>query len=279
MEKYRLLRERVAAELPDVRMFVPPAATQVELERVHDRGYVAQVWNGSLPVQAVRKMGFPWSKALVERSRRSVGGTIAAARSALNGGLAANLAGGTHHAFKDRGEGFCVFNDVAVSLLAMRAEGRIQRAAIIDLDVHQGDGTAAVFENDPATFTASVHGENNFPFKKTKSDLDVALPDGTGDADFLAATERAVEAAVAHRPDLIYFIAGADPYARDRLGRLDVTKEGLAARDQMVVGACQDHGIPLVTVMAGGYAMEVSETVDIHFQSIRTMAQSAVGTA
>lgn len=277
MEKYRLLRERVARELPTIQMFVPPAATQAELERVHKAGYVAQVWDGSLPPQAVRKMGFPWSRELVERSRRSVGGTIAAARSALTSGVAANLAGGTHHAFKDRGEGFCVFNDVAVSLLAMRAEGRIRRTAIVDLDVHQGDGTATIFEDDPSTFTASVHGENNFPFKKTASDLDLPLPDGAGDAEFLSATDRALEAAVAHGPDLVYFIAGADPYAADRLGRLDVSKEGLATRDQMVVGACQAHGIPLVAVMAGGYATDVSDTVDIHFGSIRTIAQSAAG--
>ncbi|MGI9628650.1 MAG: histone deacetylase family protein [Longimicrobiales bacterium] len=283
MEKYRLLRERVATELPGTQMFVPPAATRVELERVHEADYVTRVWSGSLEEQAVRKMGFPWSRELVERSRRSVGGTIAAARSALNAGTAVNLAGGTHHAFRDRGEGFCVFNDVAVSVLAMRTEGRIQRAAILDLDVHQGDGTAAIFEHDPDTFTASVHGENNFPFKKTTSDLDVPLPDGAGDDAFLSAVDRALGAAVAHGPELVYFIAGADPYTGDRLGRLDVSKETLATRDQRVADVCRTKGIPLVTVMAGGYAVDVADTVDIHFHSVRTMAktlaQPSVGVA
>lgn len=271
MEKYRLLRQRVAQQLPAIKMFVPPAATLDQLRLVHTTGYVDGVVAGSLAPEMVRRIGFPWSPALVERSRRSVGGTIAGARSALSHGVAANLAGGTHHAFPDRGEGFCVFNDVAVSIATLREEGKLGRASVLDLDVHQGNGTAFIFQDDARVFTASVHGANNFPFHKTRSDLDLALPDGAGDREYLAAVGTALDAALGHRPDLIYFVAGADPYEGDRLGRLAVSMEGLARRDQAVTVACASQGVPLVVVMSGGYAGTVTETVDIHFQSIRTL--------
>ena len=271
MAKYRLLRQRVTGELPGIEMYVPSAATEEALTRVHTPEYVGQVLSGSLPPDHVRRIGFPWSPALVERSRRSVGGTIAAARQALKDGRAVNLAGGTHHAFADRGEGFCVFNDVAVSIEALRSEARIQRAAVVDLDVHQGNGTARIFGSDPSVFTASVHGAGNFPFRKEASDLDVALEDGSGDAVFLAATEEALSACVAHKPDILYYVAGADAHEADRLGRLSVSREGLAARDQRVVEASRTHGIPLAVVMAGGYGARVEETVAIHFHSVQAL--------
>ncbi len=273
MEKYSLLRRRVARELPDVQMYVPPAATADELMRVHDPRYVRRVFQGALCPDQVRRIGFPWSPELVERSRRSVGGTIAAARQAILDGGAVNLAGGTHHAFSDRGEGFCVFNDVAVSIEAMRREGRIGRAAVVDLDVHQGNGTARLFQGDRSVYTASVHGESNFPFHKEMSDLDIALPDGADDGAFLAATERVLDGALDHGPDLLYYVAGADPFVDDRLGRLAVSARGLAVRDAMVTEACRTRGVPLVIVMAGGYGLHIADTVAIHFHSVRALVE------
>jgi len=215
-------------------------------------------------------MGFPWSHGLVERSRRSVGGTIEGSRSALRDGIAVNLSGGTHHAFPDRGEGFCVFNDVAVAARMMQREGRAHNIAILDLDVHQGNGTAAIFADDPSVFTLSVHGANNFPFRKEESDLDLELPDYASDDTFLAAVEEGVERAIqASRPELAYFLAGADPFEGDRLGRLGVSKEGLEERDRIVFDRCREAGIPVAVVMSGGYAPNIEDTVDIHFATVR----------
>lgn len=275
MEKYRLLRERVAAEGVGS-LHLPEAADDAALLRVHDEGWVHRVARGALDRSEVRRIGFPWSPGLVERSRRSVGGTIAAARAALRDGAGGNLAGGTHHAFADRGEGFCVFNDVAVAIRAMQAEGLLRRAAILDLDVHQGNGTAALFQNDPEVFTASVHGASNFPFRKEQSDLDLPLPDRTPDAPFLEAVEVTTRAVVERgRPELVFYLAGADPYEEDRLGRLSVTRQGLAERDRIVVEAMRRHGIPLAVVMGGGYARQVEDTVAIHFASVRAVASLA----
>ena len=271
MEKYRLLRQRVARDLPSIQMYVPPAVSEEALIRVHAPAYVRQVLTGTLGADHVRRIGFPWSPELVERSRRSVGGTVAAARQALLDGGAVNLAGGTHHAFADRGEGFCVFNDVAVSIADLKHQARIRRAAVVDLDVHQGNGTAHIFADDPSVFTASVHGAGNFPFRKERGDLDVALPDGAGDGEFLEATGAALDAALDHDPDLIYYVAGADAHEGDRLGRLAVTQQGLAARDRMVVDACRRNSIPLVIVMAGGYGSQVEDTVSIHFHSVEAL--------
>lgn len=205
---------------------------------------------------------------MVERSRRSVGATIAASRAALSDGAGANLAGGTHHAFSDHGEGFCVFNDVAVAFRAMQAEGRARRCAIIDCDVHQGNGTAAIFDGDGNAFTFSVHGENNFPFRKVSGSLDIALPDSAGDDEYLNAVRRGVNAAMDTAPDIVYYVAGADPYEGDRLGRLSVSMEGLRERDRIVTAACRDAGAPLVLVMGGGYCGVVEETVAIHAGSV-----------
>ncbi|HSM60127.1 MAG TPA: histone deacetylase, partial [Longimicrobiales bacterium] len=234
--------------------------------------YLARVVAGRLAADEVRRNGFPWSPQLVERSRRSVGGTIAAARAALEEGVAANLAGGTHHAFPDRGEGFCVFNDVAVAVRAVHASGAARRTAVLDLDVHQGNGTAAIFARDPSVFTLSVHGRNNFPFRKEASDLDVELDDACEDDAYLAAVERGVRTALAHGAELAFYVAGADPHEGDRLGRLAVTKEGLAERDRLVLDLCERTGTPVAVVMSGGYGRDVTDTVDIHFATVRAAA-------
>lgn len=274
MEKYRLLRERVAA-WGGAELLVPEAATDAELLRVHSADWVGRVARGELTREEVRRVGFPWSPGLVERSRRSVGATLAAARCALDDGSAANLAGGTHHAFAHRGEGFCVFNDVAVAARAVQAEGRAARVAVVDLDVHQGNGTAAIFRGDDTVFTLSVHGANNYPFRKEDGDLDVELPDGSGDDAFLSAVERSVPLALAHGPELVFYLAGADPFHDDRLGRLAVTRDGLARRDQMVFELCAAAGVPVAVVMSGGYAQRVEDTVEIHFNTVRAAARLA----
>ncbi|MEZ4382489.1 MAG: histone deacetylase [Nannocystaceae bacterium] len=280
MAKYARLRARVeAAGLGELR--TPPAATRRELLRAHDPGYVERVFTGDLDRREVRAIGFPWSPALVERSRRSTGATIAAARAALRpraqgGGVGVNLAGGTHHAFHDRGEGFCVFNDAAVAARAMQAEGAIERAIVVDCDVHQGNGTAAILDGDPTVFTLSIHGARNFPFAKEESDLDVALADGTGDAAYLEALAAALERGLAaSRPQLAIYLAGADPFAGDSLGRLGLSKAGLAARDRLVFSRCAAAGIPVVVAMAGGYAESIDDIVDIHLATVAIAAQFA----
>jgi acetoin utilization deacetylase AcuC-like enzyme len=241
-----------------------------ELARVHTREYIDRLTRGALSDAELRLLGFPWSQALVERSYRAVGGTLSAARSALREGVSMNLAGGTHHAFADRGEGFCVFNDVAIAVRALRAEGRIRRAAIIDLDVHQGNGTHAIFAGDADTFTFSMHGGRNYPFHKVPGTLDIELPDGTGDADYLARlTDVLPRVQNESTPDLVVYLAGADPHERDRLGRLKLTFEGLERRDAMVIEACREVGVPVAITIAGGYGIDVRETVAIHVTTAR----------
>ena len=273
MPKYAALRERVSAVAAH-RMRVPGAATDAELLRVHDAAYVRDVTNGTLDAQAMRRIGFPWSAAMVERSRRSAGATIAACRSALESGCGVNLAGGTHHAHAAFGEGFCVFNDAAVAARAMQAEGLAARVLIFDLDVHQGDGTAAIFAGDGSVFTCSMHGRANFPFRKCASDLDVELDDGTRDGPYLATLRvvlpRALDRA---RPDLVIYLAGADPYEGDRLGRLALSKPGLAARDRYVLDTLREHALPVAIAMAGGYAERIEDVVDIHFATVRCALQ------
>jgi acetoin utilization deacetylase AcuC-like enzyme len=269
MAKYALLRERVARELPLVRLAVPQAASEAELARAHDPDYVGRVVAGALSRAEMRRIGFPWSAQMVERSRRSAGATIAACRAALREGVAANLAGGTHHAQRDCGAGFCVFNDAAVAARAMQAEGLARRVAIVDLDVHQGDGTAAILAGDASTFTLSLHGAKNFPFRKMTSDLDVELADGCGDDAYLDVLRDALEALFAcFAPDLAIYLAGADPFEGDRLGRLALTKAGLAARDRLVFATCLARETPVAIAMAGGYAEPIEHTVDIHFATI-----------
>ncbi len=271
MEKYVLLRRRVLAAglVPAGDLRVPDAVTREQMELAHDPAYVGRVFRGELTEAEQKRIGFPWSPALVERSRRSAGATLAACRAALAAGGAVNLAGGTHHAFRDRGEGFCVFNDVAVAARTLLREGRVRRVVVIDADVHQGNGTAAIFAGDPAVFTFSIHSATNYPLVKEKSDLDVALPDRTTDTAYLDALEtglwQAVESA---RADLAVYLAGADPYEDDRLGRLSVSQRGLAERDRLVFEACRAAGLPVAVTMAGGYARRVEDTAAIHFQTV-----------
>ncbi len=277
MGKYGLLQVRAAAELPALQLLEAPAASDAELALVHTPRYINAVAGGLLSPAEQREIGFPWTERMVQRSRRSVGATIAAARCALVEGVSANLAGGTHHASADKGAGFCVFNDVAVAARLLQAEShrnsrRLLRVAVIDLDVHQGNGTAAIFREDPTVFTLSVHGEKNFPFRKESSDLDVGLPDGCLDEAYLDALDQALDTLWArHRealPGLIFYLAGADPYEGDRLGRLKLTAEGLAERDRRVFAAAAQRGIPLAVSMAGGYGRVIEETVAIQFNTL-----------
>jgi acetoin utilization deacetylase AcuC-like enzyme len=275
MAKYAMLRERVAASavVPPERVRVPHAASDEELARAHDRAYIGRVQRGELSAQEQRRIGFPWSPQMVERSRRSAGATLEACRAALGGEVGVNLAGGTHHAFAAHGAGYCVFNDAAVAARAMQAEGLARRVAIIDCDVHQGDGTAAILADDETVFTFSIHGAKNFPFHKQRSDLDLELPDGTSDDAYLDALEAGVrQTLAAARPELAIYLAGADPYFDDRLGRLALTKAGLAERDRVVFHYCRAAGVPLAITMAGGYARSIADSVDIHFQTVSAAA-------
>jgi acetoin utilization deacetylase AcuC-like enzyme len=278
IQKYVLLRERVMAAglIPPQNLTVPEPAIDQQILRVHNEDYLQRVKSGCLTPKEMRRIGFPWSPQLVERSRRSVGGTLSTSRAALLDGIAANLAGGTHHAFPGHGQGYCVFNDSAIAARAMQAEGKAGRVVIIDCDVHQGDGTATIFKDDPTVFTFSIHAARNFPFHKVQSDLDIELEDGTGDEGYLEALQGGVKSALAlARADLVIYLAGADPYAGDRLGRLALSKAGLAARDRMVLDLCRRASIPVAIVMAGGYARQVQDTVDIHFQTVRIAAGMA----
>jgi acetoin utilization deacetylase AcuC-like enzyme len=276
MEKYALLRSALLASgdfTPD-ELHLPPAADDNTLSLAHCPQYIQRVSQGLLSADEQRAIGFPWTPAMVERSRRSAGATLAAARAALRDGVAANLAGGTHHAHYDRGEGFCVFNDAAVTARALQAAGLVRRVAIIDCDVHQGNGTAHILGRDPSVFTCSLHGARNFPFDKAQSHLDIELPDETGDTSYLAALDQALTQAIAAGPyDLCIYLAGADPYMDDRLGRLSLTKAGLLARDRQVLETFRKRHIPVVLAMAGGYARPIEDTVDIHAATIRLAKQ------
>lgn len=276
MQKYRLVREAAQAHIPDLEIEEAPAATDGVLALAHTPAYIHRISAGELSPQEQRDIGFPWSPQMAERSRRSTGATIAACRAAFHGGVAVNLAGGTHHAHADRGEGFCVFNDAAVAARLMQAERSARNVAIIDLDVHQGNGTAGILGKDESIFTLSLHGANNFPFAKESSDLDIALPDGTGDDDYLCVLERVLTEMFARiQPDLIIYLAGADPHEGDRLGRLKLTAEGLARRDTMVLQAAHEKGIPVAIAMAGGYGRNIEDTVAVHLQTIMIAAHYA----
>lgn len=278
MEKYARLRQRVqnAGWAAEVELCVPEAAQPEQLTLAHTPDYVRRVFEGELSEKEIRRLGFPWSPGMVERSRRSVGATIAACRTALEEGVSANLAGGTHHAYADHGEGYCVFNDAAVAARVMQAEGRAGRVLIVDCDVHQGNGTAAIFAGDESVFTFSIHGEKNFPFHKEPSDLDIALPDGTGDQPYLDALEQGLEQSLsAARAELVIYLAGADPFREDRLGRLALSKAGLAARDRLVLERCRAAGLPAALTMSGGYAKNVDDIVDIHTATLHIALQFA----
>jgi acetoin utilization deacetylase AcuC-like enzyme len=271
MAKYALLRARLigCGAFGESELRVPAAATDLEITRAHCPGYLERVTSGSLGPAELKAIGFPWSEAMVQRSKQSSGATLAAAREALTRGWSANLAGGTHHAFRERGEGFCVFNDAAIAARAMQAEAGLQRVAIIDCDVHQGNGTASIFRGDDSVFTFSIHGARNFPFAKETSDLDIELADGTRDDEYLWHLERGLDETLERsRPQLAIYLAGADPYEDDRLGRLKLTKQGLARRDEFVLGSLKARGIPVAIAMAGGYARDIDDSVAIHANTL-----------
>jgi acetoin utilization deacetylase AcuC-like enzyme len=274
--KFGLLRQAIekAGLVAPGELIEAPRASDEEILRVHDRAYLEKLEAGQLSAKEVWRIGLPWSPALIERARYSAGGTIAACRAALEEGIAVNLAGGTHHAFRDFGQGYCLFNDSVIAVRALQVEGRLHRAAILDCDVHQGNGTAALVAGDPTIFTFSIHSESNFPLFKEPSDLDIALEDGTGDEAYLLALESGVRQSLERaRADLAIYLAGADPYERDLLGHLALTKEGLAARDCLVLELCQTAGLPVAVVMAGGYGRWVEDTVEIHTQTVRIASQ------
>ncbi len=265
--KYALLRDTIVRQglLPPEGIEEPEAASREDLALVHTTEYLDAVFDGHLDPMATRRLGFPWSPALLERARRTAQGTIEAARDALADGAGVNLAGGTHHAFSDRGEGFCVFNDVAVAIRVLQRESRLARAAIVDLDVHQGNGTAQIFAGDDAVCTFSMHGEKNYPFRKERSSLDVGLPDGCDDTTYLAALALHLDSVLdTARPEMVFYLAGADPFTGDRFGRLGLSFAGLRERDRMVFTACHARGLPVVMTIAGGYARAIEDIATIH---------------
>jgi acetoin utilization deacetylase AcuC-like enzyme len=279
LPKYRLLRTRLLEEgvLEPDELEESLLIDRPSLLLAHTPEYLEAVFSGTLPAADQRRLGFAWSEALVARSRASVFGTVAAARAALRDGLAGNLAGGTHHAYADRGTGFCVFNDLAVAARALQREGSIDRALVVDLDVHQGDGTAAIFAGDESVFTFSMHGAKNFPFRKQRSSLDLELADGCGDAEYLGALEENLPRAIDRcRPDVLFYQAGVDPLEQDTLGRLDLSLEGLRQRDRTVALAARGRGIPLVLTLGGGYASPIELSVEAHTATWRE-ARSVFG--
>lgn len=272
IQKYRLVRERLLAEgtLAPADLLEPSLVEPTDILLVHTRDYWDRLSAGTLSEAEVRRLGLPWSPALVRRARASAHGTLMAARIAIRDRIAANLAGGTHHACPDHGEGYCVLNDVAIAIRILQYDGWMQRMAVIDSDVHQGNGTAAAFADEPDVFTFSIHGENNFPLRKVPGSLDIALPDGTGDAEYLAALEPAVAHVLGEfHPGLVFYQAGVDPLAGDRFGRLSLSREGLRRRDRLVLQACRAAGIPVAVTLGGGYNRNLDETVDAHCDTIR----------
>lgn len=281
MHKYALLRRRVEEALlphPRLALVEAPAATRDDLILAHDAGYIDRVWSGTLTPEEVRRIGFPWSPSLVERCLRSCGATVAGCFSAAQDRIAVSLAGGTHHAFADRGEGYCVFNDAAVAARRAVSAGLARQVVIVDCDVHQGNGTAAILRGDPSAFTFSIHGEKNFPFHKEESDLDVGLPDGADDATYLEGLEKGLEEALRRCPEagMAIYLAGADPLDSDKLGRLQVSRAGLARRDELVLDALLARDIKVVITMAGGYGHDVEETVAVHLATVRIAATRAL---
>jgi len=275
IRKFELVRDRLLAEgtLLRAELCEPEPASIEDVLLVHTNDYVSRLCDGTLTAKELRRLGLPWSESLVRRSFYAVGGTIAAARVALPEGYGSNLAGGTHHSFADRGEGFCVLNDVAVAIQVLRKEQLIRRVAIIDCDVHQGNGTATIFAGDRDTFTFSIHGANNYPLFKARSSLDVELPDGTTDDAYLEILNHHLPAVFAHDPEIVFYLAGADPYAGDKLGRLALTIDGLRRRDACVLRECYEREVPVVTVMSGGYGKDINDTIEIHCNTIRMVKE------
>ena len=277
MAKYSGLRASLLAEgiVQPGDLHEAPQVSWDDLRLVHTADYVQAVADGTLSRDIQRRIGFPWSPQMAERARRSVGATIAASEAALTDGCSANLAGGTHHAFADRGEGYCVFNDVAVAIRRLQQTRGVRRAAVVDCDVHQGNGTAGIFAGDHQVFTCSLHGAKNYPFKKEQSDLDVELEDGTTDEPYLEALAHSLDMVLAHDPEVIFYLAGADPYEGDRLGRLKLTFAGLERRDRLVFDRCRAAELPVILTMSGGYAPNIDDIVRIHTNTIRIAAMLA----
>ena len=275
IRKFELVRDRLLAEgtLHSEEIVEPSPATVEQALLVHTEDYISRLCSGALTGKELRRLGLPWSESLVNRSFYATGGTIAAAHAALVEGYGSNLAGGTHHSFADRGEGFCVLNDVAIAIRLLRKEGLIRRAAIVDCDVHQGNGTATIFKGDADTLTFSIHGANNYPLFKARSTLDVELPDGTSDDAYLARLTSHLPTVFAFDPEIVFYLAGADPYAGDKLGRLALSIEGLRERDRCVLRECYEHEVPLVTVMSGGYGKDINDTIEIHCNTIRAVKE------
>lgn len=270
--KYRLLRSAVERDdiLPKASLTASPPVGPDDLLRAHGAAYVGAMLDGSVSKDIIRRIGLPWSETLMRRSRATVGGAMMAARSALEHGVSGQLAGGTHHAHRDFGSGFCVFNDLAVTALTLLEEKAVDRIAILDLDVHQGDGNAAILKERPDVFIVSLHGEKNFPFRKVPSDLDVELPDGTEDAAYIEALREALPAVAAFKPDLLLYLSGADPLKQDKLGRLSLSFEGLAERDRIVFELCRRRGIPVSIAIGGGYADPIADSVTAYANTFRT---------
>ena len=277
--KYRLIADRLAAmpRAADLDILEPPEASWDELALVHTAEYLDKLRSGTLTAEDIATLELPWRQDFVTAFRVMAGGTCAAARAALDDGRAAHLGGGLHHAFAGHGEGFCPLNDVAVAVRVAKQERGIRRAAVIDVDVHHGNGTAMIFERDPDVFTFSIHQQHNYPFFKPRSDLDIGLEDGAGDQRYLEALRGALPRVMASDPQLVIYVAGADPFAGDRLGGLRLTKAGLAERDRMVVAAVRGSGVPLVLTLAGGYAMDVQDTVDIQTATVEALLQASIG--
>ena len=271
IRKFEMVRDRLLSEgtLRPSDLIEPQPASIEDVLLVHTEDYVRRLRAGALTTREIRRLGLPWSKALVRRSFLAAAGTVNAARFALEDGVGSNLAGGTHHAFPDHGEGFCVLNDVAVAIRVLQRDGLIERASVVDCDVHQGNGTAAIFQTDARVFTFSMHGAKNYPLFKTRSSLDVELSDGTDDESYLKTLGEHLPQVFAQKPEIIFYLGGADPFACDKLGRLSLTIEGLRARDEMVLSECSARKIPVATVMSGGYAADINDTVEIHCNTIR----------
>ncbi|MFM8631960.1 MAG: histone deacetylase [Betaproteobacteria bacterium] len=276
MEKYQLLRERIGQTLPEIRLLEPEPLTDEALAVAHSPDYIRRLVGGDLSRKEMMAIGFPWSPEMVERSRRSAGATVMACRAAFRDGVGINLAGGTHHAYRDRGEGFCCFNDAVVAARLMQREGLATKCLVIDLDVHQGNGTAAMTRDDSNIFAFSMHAAENYPFVKERSDLDIELPDGTDDAMYLESLRAAlIQIRTQFLPSLVIYLAGADPFCDDRLGRLALTKDGLLARDRQVLEFVRGLGVQIAIALAGGYGRNIQDTVDIHFQTVNCALQYA----
>ncbi|MBK7706500.1 MAG: histone deacetylase [Acidobacteria bacterium] len=273
IRKFELVRDLLLKEgtLSEAQIFEPLPAEIGDLLLVHTVDYIQRLQNGTLTAKEIRKLGLPWSRSLVRRTFHAISGTINAARTAVATGIASNLAGGTHHAYPDRGEGFCVLNDVAVAIRVLQREGLCERALIVDCDVHQGNGTAFIFRDDPRVFTFSIHGAKNYPLFKESSDLDIELADGTSDVEYLETLHEALHRIRLHDPEIIFYLAGADPYENDKLGRLSLTMEGLRERDELVLNYAKSLDLPIVTTMSGGYGATIDETVEIHANTIRAV--------